>query len=71
MNWAAVQLSGEGRAQQRKSEVKQVGKETDKQAKHYAASVKPVANTSRKVILLELGKGMAVDSPKSKSLEGD
>jgi len=35
----------EGRAQQRDAEVRQVGKETDKKAKHYASCVKPLANT--------------------------
>ena len=41
----------EGRAQQRDAEVRQVGKETDKQVKYYANCVKPLANISRKVVL--------------------
>jgi hypothetical protein len=46
----------EGRTGERDVEVRQIGKETDNQVKYYATSLKPAANTSRKVNLLELGK---------------
>jgi len=42
----------EGGATQRDVEVRQVGKETDKEVKYYGHCVKPLASASTKVILL-------------------
>ena len=61
----------EGRAQQRGAELREVRKETDKQAKNYASRVKPLANNSKMFILLGSGKIMAAATSKRKSPEGD
>jgi hypothetical protein len=61
----------EGRAQQRDAEVRQVGKETDKGVKYNGSSVKPLANTSRKAILLESGNIRAIARPRGKYPMGD
>jgi hypothetical protein len=60
-----------GSAEQRDKKLRQIGKETDKQVKHYASSVIPLVNTSRRVILLEPGNSSAVFRPKGKSPEGN
>ena len=46
----------EGRTQQRDAEIRQLGREIDKRAKHDASNGKNRTNSCRKVILLKLGK---------------